>query len=137
MVRVIMGTKGSGKTKQMIELINYAAENENGSVICIESGSKLTYDINNKVRLIDSTEFAANDYTFLKGFISGLYASNYDVTHVFLNSLCKIVPSDPADAVVEEFLTWLNHFAESKSIKFTISVSADAAFATDAMKAYF
>ncbi|MBP1758557.1 MAG: hypothetical protein H6Q61_806 [Firmicutes bacterium] len=137
MVRVIMGTKGSGKTKQMIELINYAAENETGSVICIESGNKLTYDVNNKVRLIDSTEFAANDYTFLKGFISGLYASNYDVTHVFLSSLCKIVPSDPADAVVEEFLAWLNHFAESKSIKFTISVSADAAFATDAMKAYF
>lgn len=137
MVRVIMGAKGSGKTKQMIELINYAAENETGSVICVESGNKLTFDINNKVRLIDAREFAVNDYTFLKGFISGLYASNYDVTHVFLDSLCKIVPSDPADANVEEFLTWLNQFAESKGIKFTITISADAAFATEAMKAYF
>jgi hypothetical protein len=132
-----MGAKGSGKTKQMIELINYAAENETGSVICVESGNKLTFDINNKVRLIDAKEFAANDYTFLKGFISGLYASNYDVTHVFLDSLCKIIPSDPADAKVEEFLSWLNHFAESKGIKFTITISADAAFATEAMKAYF
>ena len=137
MVRVIMGAKGSGKTKQMIELINYAAENEIGNVICIEAGAKLTFDISNRVRLIDSKEFATNDFTFLKGFISGLYASNYDITHVFLDSLCKIVPSDPASAEVEAFLTWLNGFAEGNGIKFTITISADAALATDAVKAYF
>lgn len=137
MVRVIMGAKGSGKTKQMIELINYAAENEIGNVVCIESGSKLTFDINNSVRLIDSSEFATNNFTFLKGFISGLYASNYDITHVFIDSLCKVVPSDPASAEVEDFLSWLNGFAEAKDIKFTITISADAALATEAMKTYF
>lgn len=137
MVRVIMGAKGSGKTKQMIELINYAAENEIGNVVCIESGSKLTFDISNRVRLIDSSEFATNNFTFLKGFISGLYASNYDITHVFIDSLCKVVPSDPASAEVEEFLSWLNGFAESKEIKFTITISADAALATETMKTYF
>lgn len=137
MVRVIMGAKGSGKTKQMIELINYAAENEIGNVVCIESGSKLTFDISNRVRLIDSSEFATNNFTFLKGFISGLYASNYDITHVFIDSLCKVVPSDPASTEVEEFLSWLNGFAESKEIKFTITISADAALATETMKTYF
>ena len=137
MVRVIMGAKGSGKTKQMIELINYAAENEIGNVICIEAGAKLTFDINNRVRLIDSKEFATNNFIFLKGFISGLYASNYDITHVFLDSLCKIVPSDPASTEVEDFLGWLNGFAESNGVKFTITISADAALATDAVKAYF
>ena len=137
MVRVIMGAKGSGKTKQLIELINYAAENEIGNVICIESGAKLTFDISNRVRLIDSSEFATNDFTFLKGFISGLYASNYDITHVFIDSLCKIVPSDPASNEVEEFLHWLNGFAEGNGIKFTITISADTSLATEAMKAYF
>ncbi len=137
MVRVIMGAKGSGKTKQMIELINYAADNEIGNVICIEAGAKLTFDISNRVRLIDSSEFATNNYTFLKGFVSGLYASNYDITHVFLDSLCRIVPSDPADAEVEDFLAWLNGFGDKNGIKFTISISADASLATDAMKAYF
>lgn len=137
MVRVIMGAKGSGKTKQMIELINYAAENEIGNVICIESGNKLKFDISNRVRLIDSKEFVTNDYTFLRGFVSGLYASNYDITHIFLDSLCKIVPSDPTSAEVEDFLTWLSSFAESNGIKFTITISADASLATEAMKAYF
>lgn len=137
MVRVIMGAKGTGKTKQMIELINYAAENEIGNVICIESGSKLKFDISNQVRLIDSSEFATNDFTFLKGFVSGLYASNYDITHVFIDSLCKVVPSDPASGEVEDFLKWLNGFAEGNNIKFTITISADAALATDTMKTYF
>ncbi|MCX7771919.1 MAG: hypothetical protein N2376_02250 [Clostridia bacterium] len=137
MVRVIMGAKGSGKTKQLIELINYAAENEIGNVICIESGAKLTFDISNRVRLIDSSEFATNNFTFLKGFISGLYASNYDITHVFLDSLCKIVPSDPGSREVEDFLSWLDGFAEDNGIKFTVTISADSALATHAMKAYF
>jgi len=137
MVRVIMGAKGSGKTKQLIELINYAAENEIGNVICIESGAKLTYDISNRVRLIDSSDFATNNFTFLKGFISGLYASNYDITHVFIDSLCNIVPTDPASAEVEDFLEWLNGFAEKNDIKFTITISADASLATDTMKSYF
>lgn len=137
MVRVIMGAKGTGKTKQMIELINYASENEIGNVICIESGSKLKFDISTRVRLIDSSEFPTNSFTFLKGFISGLYASNYDITHVFLNRLNKIVPGDPASNEAEDFLKWLNTFAENKGIKFTITISADSAFATDVMKTYF
>jgi len=137
MVRVIMGAKGTGKTKQIIELINYAAENEIGNVICIESGSKLKFDISNRVRLIDSSEFATNNFTFLKGFLSGLYASNYDITHIFLDSLCKIVPADPSSPEVEDFLHWLNTFAEGKRIKFTITISADASLATDGVKIYF
>ena len=137
MVRVIMGAKGSGKTKQMIEMINYAAENESGNVICIEAGNKLKFDISNRVRLIDSREFATNDYTFLRGFVSGLYASNYDITHIFVDSLCKIVPSDPASIEVEDFLQWLSGFANANQIKFTVTISADAALATDAMKTYF
>lgn len=137
MVRVIMGAKGTGKTKQMIELINYAVDNEIGNVICIEASKKLTFDISNRVRLIDASEFATNNFTFLKGFISGLYASNYDITHVFIDSLCKIVPSDPASPEVEDFLRWLNGFAEGNGIKFTVTISADNALATEAMKAYF
>ena len=137
MVRVIMGAKGSGKTKQMIELINHAANNESGSVVCIESGSKLTFDISPSVRLIESSNFATNSYTFLKGFISGVYASNYDLTHVFIDSMCKIVPSEADSPEVEEFLKWLNGFSEANDVKFTVTISADISMATEALKAYF
>ena len=129
MVRVIMGAKGSGKTKQLIEMINRAASNENGSVVCVEMGKKLVYDVSPNVRLVESSDFAADNFTFFKGFISGMYASNYD--------LCKIIPSEPDSAEVEEFLAWLDRFSDANGVKFTITISADIALATEAIKAYF
>lgn len=137
MVRVIMGAKGTGKTKQLIDMINYAAENESGSVVCVEIGKKLVYDVNRSVRLVESSDFAADNFTFFKGFISGMYASNYDLTHVFVDSLCKIIPSEPDSAEVEEFLAWLDRFSEKNNVKFTITISADISLATEALKAYF
>ena len=92
MVKVIMGLKGSGKTKQMIELINAAAGTEHGNVVAIERGPKLTFDLHYKIRLIDSGSFEIHNYDFMKGFISGLYAGNYDITHIFIDSLGKIFP---------------------------------------------
>ena len=137
MVRVIMGAKGTGKTKQLIDMINYAAENESGNVVCVEIGKKLVYDVSPAVRLVESSDFAADNFTFFKGFISGMYASNYDLTHVFIDSLCKISPSEPDSAEVEEFLGWLDRFSEQNQVKFTITISADIALATEALKAYF
>ena len=137
MVRVIMGAKGTGKTKQLIDMINYAAENESGNVVCVEIGKKLVYDVSPAVRLVESSDFAADNFTFFKGFISGMYASNYDLTHEFIDSLCKIIPSEPDSAEVEEFLGWLDRFSEQNQVKFTITISADIALATEALKAYF
>ena len=137
MVRVIMGAQGTGKTKQLIDMINYAAENESGNVVCVEMGKKLVFDVSPAVRLVESSDFAADNFTFFKGFISGMYASNYDLTHVFVDSLCKIIPSEPDSAEVEEFLAWLDRFSEQNQVKFTITISADIALATEALKAYF
>jgi archaellum biogenesis ATPase FlaH len=137
MVRVIMGVKGSGKTKQMIEMINSAVRSEHGDVVCIERGSKLTYDIHSKIRLVEASNYAMDSFTFLKGFISGMYASNYDITHIFIDSLCKVVPSDASNSEVEEFLDWLNSFSEENRLKFTLTISADSSLATDGVKKYF
>ena len=137
MVRVIMGVKGTGKTKQMIELINSAVHSENGSVVCIERGPKLTYDIHYKIRLVEASHYDMKDFAFLKGFISGLYAGNYDTTYMFIDSLTKIVPADPGDPAVEKFLDWLNKFSDKNDIKFTVTISADASLATDGIKKYF
>ena len=137
MVRVIMGVKGTGKTKQMIELINSAVHSENGNVVCIERGPKLTYDIHYKIRLVESSQYDMSCYSFMRGFISGLYAGNYDITHVFIDSLTKIVPADPASHETEEFLDWLNRFGEKNNIKFTVTISADADLAPEGVKKYF
>ncbi|MCI8478609.1 MAG: hypothetical protein HFE97_09765 [Oscillospiraceae bacterium] len=137
MVRVIMGVKGTGKTKQMIEMINAAVHSENGSVVCIERGPKLTYDIHYKIRLVEASHYDMDNFDCLKGFISGLYAGNYDTTHVFIDSLTKIVPSDPTDHSVEEFLDWLNRFSDKNNIKFTVTISADSELASEGIRKYF
>ena len=137
MVRVIMGVKGTGKTKQMIELINSAVHSENGNVVCIERGPKLTYDIHYKIRLVEASHYDMSSYDFLKGFISGLYAGNYDITHVFIDSLPKIVGVDANDHSVEEFLDWLNSFSEKNSIKFTVTISAEKELASEGVRKYF
>ncbi len=137
MVRVIMGVKGTGKTKQMIELINTAAKSESGSVVCIEHGSKLTYDIHYQIRLIEAKEYALTSFDMLKGFISGLHAGNYDITQVFVESLTKLVNVSAEDPQVEHFLDWLNDFGEKNGIKFTVTISADTALASEGVKKYF
>lgn len=136
MIRVIMGKKGSGKTKQMIEMINNAVQTEHGNVVCIEKGKKLTFDIHYQIRLVESSHYDIANYTALKGFISGLYAGNYDITHMFIDSLTKIVGCE-CDNETEKFLDWLNKFGEQHNIKFTITISDDTALASDGIKKYF
>ena len=135
MVRVIMGVKGTGKTKQMIDLINSAVNTENGNVVCIERGSKLTYDVNSKIRLVESDAYDITNYDMFKGFVSGLYAANFDTTHIFIDSLTKIVKGDVC-VETENFLNWLDTFGEKNGIKFTVSVSGDPADATEGMQKY-
>lgn len=136
MVRVIMGVKGTGKTKQMIELINSAVHSENGNVVCIERGPKLTYDIHYKIRLVEASHYEMKSFDFMKGFISGLYAGDYDITHIFIDSLTKIVPTDGYNDV-EDFLNWLNNFGEKNGIKFTITISDEPDLAPEGIKQYF
>ncbi len=135
MVRLIMGMKGSGKTKQLIELINNAAKDEPGNVVCIEANRNMMYDIHYHIRLIDAQEYRLNSYDLMRGFISGLYAGNYDITHVFIDNLGKITGRD-VDKETEDFLNWLDVFGEQNNIKFTATISADPSVATDGMQKF-
>ena len=135
MVRLIMGVKGSGKTKQLIELINNAAKDEPGNVVCIEANRNLTYDIHYHIRLIDAQEYMLNNYNSFRGFISGLYAGNYDISHVFIDNLCKTIGRE-VDKDTENFLNWLDAFGEKNNIKFTVTISADLSLATDGMQKF-
>ena len=82
MVHIIMGPEGSGKTKRLIDAIHQALKDETGSMVCIEKGHTMRFDVDHRVRLIDAGEYALGSYTFLKGFISGLHAGNFDITHI-------------------------------------------------------
>ena len=135
MVKLIMGLKGSGKTKQLIQDINESVKNETGSMVCIEKGTKLRYDIDIRVRLIDYQEYMMGSLTFLKGFISGLHAGNFDISHIFIDSFYKLVKNADV-AEVEDFVLWCDKFGKANDLSFTIVVSEDPAKATEAIKAY-
>ena len=135
MVKVIMGLKGSGKTKQLVHDINAAVKNESGSMVCIEKGTKLRYDIDMHVRLIDYQEYSMGTLAFLKGFISGLHAGNFDISHIFIDSFYKLVDKATLDDV-EDFVLWCDRFGEANGLDFTVVVSDDPAKASDALRAY-
>ena len=136
MVKLIMGLRGSGKTKHLIELVQKADKEEPGDVVCLEKGSKLTYDIPHTVRLIEAAQYPFDGYDFLKGFISGLHSANYDITHIFIDSVPKIIGVE-VDERAEEFLEWCEAFSKRENVKFTLTFSADASVATEKMRKYF
>ena len=103
MIHVIMGLKGSGKTKKLLDAIRDTVAASQGDVVCIEYGKKLTYDVSYKVRLVDSQEYGIRSAEMLKGFLSGLHAGNFDITHVFIDNLYKTIGNDKAAA--EDFVT--------------------------------
>ena len=136
MVRVIMGPKGTGKSKLMVDLINSAVDNEHGYVVAIAHNSKLNFKIHYSIRVVDTSEYIIPNYDTLKGFLYGLYASNYDITHVFIESLNKLVPT-AGNSDVEPFLDWLENFSRQSGIKYTVSISEDASLASEGVRKYF
>ena len=134
MIHVIMGLKGSGKTKKLINAIHDTVAASQGDVVCIEYGKKLTYDVSYKVRLVDSQEYGIRSAEMLKGFLSGLHAGNFDITHVFIDNLYKTIGNDKAAA--EDFVTWCAKFASDNNMEITMTISEDPAQASEVVKQY-
>ncbi len=134
MIHVIMGLKGSGKTKKLVDSCNAAAATAAGDVVCIEYGNKLTYDVKSSVRLVNSKEYGIGNPCMLKGFLSGLHAGNFDITHVYIDNLYKTIGTDRAAG--EEFILWCAEFAKVNNMEITVTVSDDAALASEEIKAF-
>lgn len=134
MIHVIMGLKGTGKTKKLIDTIHDTVASASGDVVCIEYGKKLTYDVNYRVRLVDSKEYCITNPDMLKGFLSGLHAGNFDITHVFIDNLYKTIGNDRAAG--EEFVAWCEKFADENSMNVTMTISDDPNQASEEMKKY-
>ena len=97
MLKLIIGVKGTGKTKALINLVNTASAESKGDVVCIEKGAKLRYDVKSTVRLIDTDEYVVDNAQALYGFIAGSLASNHDITDLFVDSALKICNNETAE----------------------------------------
>ena len=132
MIKLFIGSKGSGKTKTLIELTNNAAQTSNGSVVCIEKGDKLKHEITYKARLIDTDAFAVCDAEALYGFIAGILASNSDITDIFVDASLKICGNDVA--AFEKMLPKLEKIAENVNLVMSASIAVEEA--SDEIKKY-
>ena len=134
MIHLIMGLKGSGKTKKMRDSIDATLASASGDVVCIEYGKNLTYELNYRVRLVDSKEYGIRNSDMLKGLLSGLHAGNFDITNVYIDNLYKTIGDDRANG--EAFIAWCADFAAANNMEITVTVSDDPALASDAIKQY-
>ena len=133
MVRLIMSGSGEGKTKQLLELMDSAAETSTGCMVCIEPTRNMSFSLRHQTRLVDASEFSINSFDSLRGFICGLYAGNYDISHIFIDDLYKVA-GNRDDRAVGEFLNWLDTFSSPLGLKVTLTISADPSMATDTMR---
>ncbi|MBQ8351020.1 MAG: hypothetical protein IJY20_03115 [Clostridia bacterium] len=132
MVKLIVGVRGTGKTKTLISMVNEAAEKSKGSVICIEKGNKLNFDITHKARLVDADAYAINDAQALYGFVAGIVASDHDITDLFIDSTLKICQGDvPA---FEKFVEEITALTPDLNVVLTASMPVEDC--SDALKKY-
>ena len=125
MITLILGKKGSGKTKRLIDMCNSAVAASNGNVVFIEKDNNLTYDISHKARLAVAEEYAVKGYDALYGFIAGMCAGNYDITDIFVDSNLKIGGGDLEG--LADFIEKLGDLSKKASTNMVLSISADKA----------
>ena len=123
MIKLIIGNKGSGKTKKLVELVNSCVENSDGNVVCVEKSPKLTYDISSKARLLETETYSINGCKAFYGFLAGICAGNYDVTDVFIDATFKIVGRDYSK--LPQFFDMLSEFSEATDVNFYFTISCD------------
>ncbi len=134
MIKLVVGLKGSGKTKTLIERANSAAEETKGSVVCIEKGDKLIHEIKYQVRLVDTDEYNVTTAASLYGFIAGMYASNHDITNVFVDSALKICGNDMV--TFEQLVIELDKLTDKNSFDVFMTSSCTAESLPESLKKY-
>ena len=134
MLKLIIGVKGTGKTKALINLVNAAVENTSGNVVCIEKGDKLTYDVKHQARLIDTKQYFISDAQSLYGFVAGILASNHDVTDLFIDSALKICNND--SVAFDKFVDEVNSLVEKLNVNVVITSSIPVEDASETVKKY-
>ncbi len=124
MINLIIGKKGSGKTKMLIDLVNEAVNTSRGNVVCIEKGDALTYSLSHKARLVDTENYGISGYGELYSLICGIAAGNHDVTHIFGDATLKLGGSVEG---LTDFINRVSAVAEDSNINFVFTISCDEA----------
>ncbi|MBQ8235432.1 MAG: hypothetical protein IJZ37_01950 [Clostridia bacterium] len=134
MVKIFVGLKGSGKTKTLIEMANSTVETSNGTVVCIEKGTKLIHEIKYQARLINTDEYHITDAEALFGFVAGIIASDHDAKDLFIDSSLKICNNDVA--AFETFVKDVAQLTEAQEVRLVMTASIAAEDVPESVRCY-
>ena len=135
MLKLIIGKKGTGKTKQLIDGINEAVHTEKGHIVFVNNGTRHVFDLSSKVRLIDTSDYSIRKYNTFYGFLCGIMAQDHDISYLFVDGINKIITEDDILKCKELFEN-LDEISEKHSVNIIITVSIDINEAPDYMKKY-
>jgi hypothetical protein len=134
MVQIISGKKGKGKTKYLLEKVNSAVSTAQGSVVYLDKTAKHMYELNNKVRLINVSEYPISSYEGFLGFICGIISQDHDLEQMYLDSFLKLSSLEGSD--ITEAVEMLDEISEKYSVDFVLSVSQDAQELSELVKSH-
>ena len=123
MVELIVGKKGKGKTKVLLDRVNGAVKEANGSIVYLDKSTKHRYELNNKVRLIDVSSYPLKNADEFVGFICGIISQDHDLEQIYLDSFLKVSKLEDAD--VTDTLDQLDKIGEKYGISIVVSISLD------------
>ncbi len=127
MIQIILGDKGSGKTKRLIDLVNESLKNEHGDIIFVDDDKRYMYDLRHEILFVDASEYPVGHKCTTKemlGFICGMLSANFDITLIAMDAFMKLVRTPLDDAEMEAFFQNLEKLSEQHHCKFLLSVSA-------------
>ena len=123
MIQIIAGKKGKGKTKQLLDKVNSEIKSAHGNIVYLDKSSKHMYELNNKVRLIDTSEFELSNSDAFIGFICGIISQDHDLEQMYLDSFLKIAKLEDSD--IKETIDKLDLIGNKYGVTFVLSVSLD------------
>ena len=132
MVHIIAGKKGKGKTKYLLDNANDAIKKSEGSIVYLDKSARHMHELDNKIRLVNITDYPIRSYNAFIGFICGIISSDYDLQEIYVDSFLKLSHLDGKD--ISEAVAELNTISEQNHIKIILSVSEDEANLPESVK---
>ena len=134
MVQLIVGKKGKGKTKHLLDRVNTAIKEANGSIVYIDKSSKHMYELNNKIRLIDLSNFPIQNPDEFIGFICGVISQDHDLEQMYLDSFLRLSRLEEDHSALEHCIQRLDELGKSFDVSFIISISLDDHELTESLR---
>ena len=125
MIKLLIGEKGTGKTKKLINCVNAALDSSNGHVVCVEQDDLLRYQISYKVRLLAASNYKIEGYDAFYGFLSGLCAGDHDITDILIDATLKIGGRNYEE--LGDFLVKVASLSKLTGTNFTFTISTEKA----------